>query len=108
LRRSSSPSKIFRISSASSKFPLRIAASIFIDKPGLTQTQPEVIRKIFEGLEDLRNAHGPIPVLHHAVQATGIAQTGPHLPLLDTLDESLQQKIQTAAIALKDTPSYVT
>ncbi len=60
----------------------------------------EAIRLEFTDLEDLRNAHGPIPVLHHAVALAGIADTGPHLPLLSSLDDSLFAPIQAAAKAL--------
>ena len=58
------------------------------------------IRRIFLPLEDLRNGHGPIPVLHHAVSLAGVAATGPMLPLLADLDETLQAKIKVAAEAL--------
>jgi dihydrodipicolinate synthase/N-acetylneuraminate lyase len=60
----------------------------------------EAIRAQFEPLEDLRNGHGPIPVLHHAVQLAGVAETGPFLPLLAPLDESLLPTIQKAAVEL--------
>lgn len=60
----------------------------------------EAIRAQFEPLEDLRNGHGPIPVLHHAVQLAGVADTGPFLPLLAPLDESLLPTIQKAAVEL--------
>ena len=51
-------------------------------------------------LEDLRNAHSPILVLHHAVELAGIAQTGPVLPLLTALPDKLLPKIEKAAKAL--------
>ncbi len=57
----------------------------------------EVIREEFRPLEDQRNAHGPIPVLHHAVQLAGIADTGPFLPLLAPLSDSLLPGIEKAA-----------
>ncbi len=60
----------------------------------------EKIRERFNLLESLRNAHGPIPVLHQAVALAGIADTGPHLPLLARLDGSLEQPIQAAANGL--------
>jgi len=56
----------------------------------------------FAGLEDLRNAHGPIPVLHHAVAGAGIAKTGPHLPLLAALPDALVSEIAAAAVALRE------
>ena len=43
------------------------------------------LRARFAPLENLRNAHGPIPVLHHAVALAGIADTGPHLPMMSAL-----------------------
>jgi len=57
----------------------------------------ENLRQKFNILEALRNAHGPIPVLHHAVAHAGIADTGPLLPLLRDLGEPLQAPIATAA-----------
>ncbi len=58
------------------------------------------IRKIFLPLETLRNDHGPIQVLHHAVSLAGVAETGPHLPLLSTLPDTLLGEIQAAAAVL--------
>ncbi len=60
----------------------------------------EALRAIYEPLEDLRNAHGPIPVLHHAVTLSGIADMGPFLPLLAPLAEELQARIGPVAKAL--------
>lgn len=60
----------------------------------------EEIRREFAPLEDQRNAHGPIPVLHHAVALAGIAETGPHLPLLDSLPSNLLPAIERAARVL--------
>ena len=60
----------------------------------------ESIRASYEGLENLRNAHGPIPVLHTAVELAGIANTGPLLPLLAQLPESLKAPIEAAAKGL--------
>ena len=60
----------------------------------------EEIRARFTSLEDLRNAHGPIPVLHHAVAQAGIAQTGPMLPLLANLRDELIDEIHPAAEGL--------
>ncbi len=57
----------------------------------------EAIRARFIALEDLRNAHGPIQVLHHAVKLAGIADTGPQLPLLSELDTVKLAAIGTAA-----------
>jgi dihydrodipicolinate synthase/N-acetylneuraminate lyase len=57
----------------------------------------EAIREKFNILEVLRNAHGPIPVLHHAIAQAGVAATGPALPLLRDLDAGLQKTIGAAA-----------
>ena len=62
----------------------------------------ESLRRGFESLENLRNGHGPIPVLHHAVALAGIADTGPHLPLLSRLNEELLGSIKESASALLD------
>lgn len=60
----------------------------------------EAIRDKFNTLEALRNAHGPIPVLHHAVAGAGIAATGPALPLLRELDDELRALINRTASEL--------
>lgn len=60
----------------------------------------EAIRAEFVELEDLRNAHSPILVLHHAVELAGVAQTGPVLPLLTELPANVLPKIEKAAKAL--------
>ena len=60
----------------------------------------EKIRERFNSLESLRNAHGPIPVLHRAVALAGIAETGPLFPLLAKLDTNLDAPIKAAADGL--------
>ena len=62
--------------------------------------QAESIRRMFSGLEDLRNTHGPIPVLHHAVALADVAETGPHLPLMAELEGYLMGPIEAEATAL--------
>lgn len=57
----------------------------------------EGLRAQFKKLEDLRNVHGPIQVLHHAVRLAGIADTGPQIPLLADLDGEKQAAIAAAA-----------
>ncbi len=57
----------------------------------------EAIRQAYEPLENLRNSHGPIPVLHHAVTLSGIADMGPFLPLLAPLSEEIQAAIAPVA-----------
>jgi dihydrodipicolinate synthase/N-acetylneuraminate lyase len=59
--------------------------------------EAERLRELFRPLEDLRNAWGPIPVLHHAVQLAGIAKTGPLLPMLSELPSNRQEQIREAA-----------
>ncbi|TWU60738.1 5-dehydro-4-deoxyglucarate dehydratase [Rubripirellula tenax] len=56
----------------------------------------ESIRKWFLPLEDLRNGINPIRVLHHAVEAAGIAKTGPLLPMLSDLSADQVAKISAA------------
>jgi dihydrodipicolinate synthase/N-acetylneuraminate lyase len=60
------------------------------------------IRAKFAELENLRNAHGPIPVLHHAVALAGIADTGTQLPLMADLDKELMEPVRKAAGALME------
>ena len=60
----------------------------------------EAIREEFVALEDLRNTHSPIMVLHHAVELAEVAKTGPALPLLTELPANLLPKIEKAAKAL--------
>ena len=60
----------------------------------------EELRTQFLPLEDLRNAHSPILVLHHAVALAGIADTGPVLPLLTGLPGELIAPIDEAAKSL--------
>ena len=62
--------------------------------------EAERIRRIFEPLEDLRNAISPIRVLHEAVAAAGVADTGPLLPLLDVVEQAHRPAIAAAARAL--------
>ena len=65
----------------------------------------EAIRASFGPLEDLRNTIQPIRVLHHAVAASGIAETGPMQPLLGELSEQQQASIMLAVQALIELPS---
>lgn len=64
------------------------------------EARAEELRKQFLPLEDLRNAHSPILVLHHAVALAGIADTGPVLPLLTGLSSELIAPIDEAAKSL--------
>ena len=60
----------------------------------------EQIQAIFKPLEDLRNSINPIRVLHTAVALSGIANTGPIIPLMSELNDSDKPAIQAAAAAL--------
>ena len=60
----------------------------------------EDIRRQFLPLEDLRNEINPIRVLHEAVELSGIAKTGPHLPLLSGVADTAQDSIRHAATQL--------
>jgi dihydrodipicolinate synthase/N-acetylneuraminate lyase len=60
----------------------------------------DAIRERFNSLESLRNAYGPIPVLHRAAALAGIADTGPHLPLLAKLEQQIESPIEAAAEGL--------
>jgi dihydrodipicolinate synthase/N-acetylneuraminate lyase len=62
--------------------------------------EAERIREQFFALEDQRNTHGPIPVLHHAVALSGVADTGPFLPLLAPLADERLPAIKQAALDL--------
>ncbi len=57
----------------------------------------EALRAAFIPLEDLRDAHSPIRVLHEAVRLAGIADTGPILPLLSNLDPQHHAAVEKAA-----------
>lgn len=56
----------------------------------------ETIRQFFQPLENLRDTIHPIRVLHHAVAAAGIADTGPIQPMLSGVDDETKQKIDAA------------
>lgn len=64
-------------------------------------SEAEAYREAFRELEDLRNAHSPIRVLHAAVQATGIASVGPILPLAGRLEGNLLSSIDSAVRRLE-------
>jgi len=65
----------------------------------------DAIRVSFCPLEDLRNNIQPIRVLHHAVAAAGIAETGPMQPLLGELTRSQQDAVKKAVMELLTLPS---
>ncbi len=61
----------------------------------------ESYRRPYLPLEDLRDAHSPIRVLHEAVRLADIADTGPMLPLLSNVDVALHPALTAAAQALR-------
>jgi dihydrodipicolinate synthase/N-acetylneuraminate lyase len=56
----------------------------------------------FLPLEDLRDAIGPISVIHDAMTLVGIADTGPLLPFLSNIPGHSHKRVQAAAEALRD------
>jgi len=55
----------------------------------------------FVPIEDLRDVHSPIRVLHEAVRLAGIAETGPMSPLLSNItDPAICAEIESAARGL--------
>jgi dihydrodipicolinate synthase/N-acetylneuraminate lyase len=67
----------------------------------------ERLRAAFMPLEDCRDAHNPVRVLHEAVTMSGIADMGPVLPLLGNLDAAHHDKVRDAArllLTLNDRP----
>jgi dihydrodipicolinate synthase/N-acetylneuraminate lyase len=63
--------------------------------------EAERLRALFIPLEDLRDAHSPLRVLHEAVRLVGIAETGPMQPFLSNIDDAqVLAGIERAANAL--------
>lgn len=60
----------------------------------------ERLRAAYLPLEDLRDAHSPIRVLHEAVTLSGIADMGPMLPQLSNIGSAHASSIRAAAQAL--------
>mgnify|MGYP001157981576 FL=1 len=60
----------------------------------------EKVRQAFLPLEDLRGEINPVRVLHDAVAAVGIADTGPMLPAMDNLEPADRERVAEAAQAL--------
>jgi len=60
----------------------------------------QALREPFLPLEDLRDAWGPAPVLHAAVEAAGIAETGPLPPFVSNLAAERFQAVKPVAQAL--------
>ena len=60
----------------------------------------ETIRAAYLPLEDLRDAHSPIRVLHEAVTLAGIADMGPMLPQLSAIAVEQRTAVGAASKAL--------
>ena len=60
----------------------------------------ENLRANFLPLEDLRDAWGPAPVLHAAVEAAGIAETGPLPPFVSNLSAERFEAVKPVAQTL--------
>jgi 4-hydroxy-tetrahydrodipicolinate synthase len=64
-------------------------------------TTAEKLWQHFVPIEDLRDFHSPIRVLHEAVRLAGIADTGPMMPMLSNLtDPGVCAQIAKAAVEL--------
>lgn len=67
----------------------------------------ERLQAAFLPIEDYRDAHNPVRVLHAAVTLSGIADMGPVLPLMSNLEETHHDKLRDIArmlLALNDRP----
>jgi len=65
----------------------------------------EAIRTYFQPLEYLRDTIHPIRVLHYAVAAASIAQTGPIQPMLSDVDETTRGRVEEALRTMKQSLS---
>lgn len=60
------------------------------------------LREPFMPLEDERDAHGPVAVIHEAMRLAGIADTGRFLPFMTNIeDANVLKAVETAARALR-------
>src|SRR5215475_9848170 len=67
----------------------------------------ERLQAAFLPIEDYRDAHNPVRVLHEAVTLSGIADMGPVLPLMSNLEAGHHDKLRDIArmlLALNDRP----
>jgi dihydrodipicolinate synthase/N-acetylneuraminate lyase len=64
-------------------------------------TSAERLRQVFIPIEDCRDAHNPMRVLHEAVTLAGIADMGSMLPLMSNLDSSLVDQVRELATELR-------
>jgi dihydrodipicolinate synthase/N-acetylneuraminate lyase len=63
--------------------------------------EAERLRAAFLPLEDIRDGHGPTPVLHAAVERAEIARTGPLPPFASEVADETLAAIETAARELR-------
>jgi dihydrodipicolinate synthase/N-acetylneuraminate lyase len=78
----------------------RGSASLLVALKNKDYNRAETLRAAYIPLEDLRDKHSPIRVLHEAVRLAGIADTGPILPLLSNLEPEHHDAVKKAAQAL--------
>ena len=78
----------------------RLSQQMLAAMRGGAWEEADRIRSVFRPLEDLRNSINPIRVLHRAVEGSGIAPTGPLLPLLSNVEAEYEAAIDAAASAL--------
>ena len=62
--------------------------------------EAQKIRAAYLALEDQRDTRGPIRVLHDAVTLAGIADMGPILPMISSLEAAERPQVAAAASAL--------
>ena len=78
----------------------RLSARVFDACVGDDTAAALETREHFLPLEDLRDRHGPAPVLHAAVEAAGIARPGPIPPFVSAPDAALVATLAPVAQAL--------
>lgn len=79
----------------------RASQSILLALERQDYATAERLRAAFLPLEDCRDAHNPVRVLHEAVSLAGIAEMGPVLPLLSNLEPEHRDEVRAAAQALR-------
>jgi len=82
-----------------------LSQSLFLAASRRDWVEAERIRAGFMPLEDVRDALGPARVLHAAVDAAGIASTGPIPPFVTALDDAQRARTSVLARTLADAES---
>ena len=81
----------------------RLSTAIRVALQGGDRTSAATLRAAFLPLEDLRDQHSALRVLHAAVKLAGIADTGPMQPMLSVIeDEAALAAIGRAARTLRE------